>query len=259
MERHFPLKSSCAGHGQLERPVFAVVVVVGNGTILPGLASARPLLSTQAFIFAGCRHRGHSTAAPAGLCLVFDASPLYSTVAPFASFDQLGCGALLALCAKDMVSKTVQSRIHWLGLGHICVPAFVLLLIGKSVNFNPTGSSIYIGTIASFAFIQLIQCTTTGFSGWAKVIFENPLLSQMGKMSYSVFLLHNFTELLVPKIGILKPLLESNYKGLLLIPLTALLAHVAWRMIENPILSFRRKYAVTAKPASCLCASGECP
>jgi len=179
------------------------------------------------------------------LCFIFDASPLYWCVAPFASFDQLGCGALLALCTKDVVGKAAQARIYWLA-GRVCVPAFVLLLIGKIISFNPPGSSIYISTIASFAFIQLIHRTTKGYSGWLKTIFENRFLSHIGTMSYSIFLLHNFTELLVPKIGIFRNILSSNYKAMLLIPLTILLAQIAWRIIEKPILTFRRKYTATA-------------
>ena len=179
------------------------------------------------------------------LCFIFDASPLYWCVAPFASFDQLGCGALLALCTKDMVGKAGQARIYWTA-SRICVPLFVLLLIGKIFDFNPSGSSIYISTIASFAFIQLIHRTMTGYSGWLKVIFENRFLSHVGTMSYSIFLLHNFTELLVPKTGIFRAILASNYKALLLIPLTILLAQVAWSIIEKPILTFRRRHSVPA-------------
>ena len=179
------------------------------------------------------------------LCFIFDASPLYWCVAPFASFDQLGCGALLALCTKDMVGKAWQARVYW-AASRICVPIFALLLIGKILDFNPPGSSIYISTIASFAFIQLIHRTMQGYSGWLKIIFENRFLSHIGTMSYSIFLLHNFTELLVPKTAIFRAVLASDYKAMLLIPVTVLLAQIAWRIIEKPVLTFRRKYTAPA-------------
>ena len=176
------------------------------------------------------------------LCLAFDASPLYWCVVPLASLDQLGCGALLALCNKDIVSKIAQQRIYWLA-GRVCIPAFVLLLIGKCAGFNPAGSAIYVTTVASFAFLRLIHSTSVGYTGWLKAIFEMPILRHMGRMSYSIFLLHNFSELLVPRIGILRAILDSPYKGLLLFPLTILLAHIAWRIIEKPILALRHKHA----------------
>lgn len=181
------------------------------------------------------------------LCLLFNTSPIGWCVVPFASFDLLGCGALLALCTRNVLGKAAQDRILWVA-GRICMPAFLLLLAGKFIYINAPGSAVYIGTVASLAFMWLIHRTSMGFVGWGKVILENPLLSHMGRMSYSIFLLHNFTELLIPKIGILRPLLASNFKAVLLIPLTVLLAHVCWRLIETPILSFRRKYASAPAP-----------
>jgi len=183
------------------------------------------------------------------LCLFFDASPLAWCVVPCASFDLLGCGALLALCTRNVLSKIAQDRILWVA-GRICAPVFLLLLLGKSMNINAPASAIYIGTIASFAFIWLIHRTSQGFTGRTRVILENPLLCHTGRMSYSIFLLHDFTELIVPKVGILRPILTSNFKAVLLIPLTVVLAHVCWRLIEIPILSFRRKYAAAAAPRS---------
>lgn len=175
------------------------------------------------------------------ICLWMNAEPLYWCVVPFASFDQLGCGALLALCTRDVIGEPARDRILWVA-SRLCVPAFVALLIGKIFNVNPAYSAVYINTVASFAFIWLIQRTVTGFGGKARSILENPLLCHAGRMSYSIFLLHDFTELLVPKVGVLRPLLDSNYKAFVLIPLTILVAHVCWRLIESPILSFRRKY-----------------
>jgi peptidoglycan/LPS O-acetylase OafA/YrhL len=179
------------------------------------------------------------------LCLVSDASPLYWCVVPFASFDQLGCGALLALCMEPDASKISRERIQWFA-GAVCVPVFLVLLAGKSLKINPCGSAIYIGLIASFSFVWLVNRIVAGFTGWPKTVFESPLLCHMGRMSYSIFLLHNFTELLVPKYNFLRPVLESNYKAVLLIPLTLLLAHLSWCIVESPILSLRRKYSSAA-------------
>ena len=74
------------------------------------------------------------------------------------------------------------------------------------------------------------------------LVMKNPLVCHVGKLSYSIFLLHDFTELLVPKTAFLRPILESDFRAVILIPLTILLAHFAWQWIEAPMLSFRKKH-----------------
>ena len=173
-------------------------------------------------------------------CMLANASPYYWCVMPFASFDQLGCGALLALCQTGIPGRDVSARIIRL-VGRVFAPAFALLLVSKAWNIDLPYSAIYTGTVASLGFVWLVNRAANGFSGRLGRLMQNPLLCHVGRMSYSIFLLHNFTALLVPKIGILKPVLDSNYRVVMLIPLTVLLAHVCWRLIESPILSFRRK------------------
>jgi peptidoglycan/LPS O-acetylase OafA/YrhL len=173
-------------------------------------------------------------------CYLTDASPLYWCVMPFTTFDQLGCGALLALCVENVVSQRTAGVI--LGIsGKLFAPLFLLLLACKCCNFEPPFCAIYIGTIASVAFLWLAGKAASGIPGRAGRLMENRLLCHVGTLSYSIFLLHNFTELLVPKTAFLRPIMESNFKPVILIPLTVLLAHLAWRFIEAPMLSLRKK------------------
>jgi peptidoglycan/LPS O-acetylase OafA/YrhL len=116
------------------------------------------------------------------------------------------------------------------------------VLLCKCLNFDPPFCAIYINTIASFAFLRLINLAAEGVPGRVGQLLQSPVLCHIGKMSYSIFLLHDFTELLVPRVGFFRLVLESNFKAVLLIPLTILVAHVAWRFVECPVLSLRRKY-----------------
>jgi len=174
-------------------------------------------------------------------CFLANASPLYWCVVPCASFDQLGCGALLALCTEKAIGTTAAGMIHSVARNFF-LPVFMVLLVCKSWNVELPFSAIYIGTVASFAFLWLVNRAARGFSGPVGRLMESPMLGHVGRMSYAIYLLHDFTELLVPRTGMVRLLLESNYKALLLIPLTILVAHIAWRFIESPILSLRRKY-----------------
>jgi len=173
-------------------------------------------------------------------CYLTHAPPIYWCVMPFASFDQLGCGALLALCVENAVSKSTATVI--LGIaGKFFVPLFCLLLLCKYLNVDPPFCAIYIGTVASISFLWLTGKAANGIAGPVGHLMYNPFLCHLGMLSYSIFLLHDFTELMVPKTWFFRPILESNYKAIILMPLTVLVAHFAWRFIEAPILSLRKK------------------
>jgi len=173
-------------------------------------------------------------------CYLTQAPPIYWCVMPLASFDQLGCGALLALCVENAVSKSTATAI--LGIaGKLFVPLFCLLLFCKYLNIDPPFCAIYIGTVASFSFLWLISKAANGITGPVGIMMNNPFICHLGNMSYSTFLLHDFTELLVPKTRFFCSILESNFKAVILIPLTVLLAHLVWRFIEAPMLSLREK------------------
>ena len=173
-------------------------------------------------------------------CYLAHAPSLYWCVMPFASFDQLGCGALLALCVENAVSKTTSNFILQIA-GKLFAPLFLLVLFCKGCDVNLPFGSIYIGTIASVAFLWLTHKVANGVGGLAGQLMKNPLVCHVGKLSYSIFLLHDFTELLIPKTAFMRPILESGHKALLLIPLTILIAHFAWKWIEVPMLVFRKK------------------
>jgi peptidoglycan/LPS O-acetylase OafA/YrhL len=175
------------------------------------------------------------------VCLRLYLPPLYWCVVPFASFDQLGCGALLALCERGFVSCEVRDGIHRVAT-RICAPLFFALLF-----WNAPGHAIYVNLVASLAFIGCVDSAARGFKGRVGKVLENPVLGHVGRISYSIFLLHDFTDLLFPKVGFLKVWLASEWRVLLLIPTTICLAHFSWWLIEEPIRQFRQKRS-TSKP-----------
>jgi peptidoglycan/LPS O-acetylase OafA/YrhL len=173
-------------------------------------------------------------------CLWFSAPPIYWCVVPLASFDQLGCGALLALCIHRGISRENVARIEWFA-GRIAVPVFLLLVAAKFAGIDPVYSAIYASLAASFTFFKLTALAAKGNAGLPLSILAMPWICHVGRISYSIYLLHDFTELLLPKSGMLDAVLHSNYRVLVLIPLTVLIAHVAWCLVEAPLVSVRKK------------------
>ena len=100
---------------------------------------------------------------------------------------------------------------------------------------QPWYTEVVIPLVASLAFVGLAEKASRGFGGLVGAVFNNETLAQIGRMSYSIFLVHTFTELLLPHVGLLGRILDSNYRCLVLIPCTVTLANMAWRWIERPI------------------------
>ena len=172
-------------------------------------------------------------------CLGFSLGPIYWCVAPFASFDQLGCGALLAICTSRLFDPWLGRRLLAFA-GSVCLPLFGVILACKALGYNPPGCALYVSTVGSLAFIWLINRAETGFTGPVGAFLENPTLGYVGRLSYSVFLLHTFSSLLVPRWHFLNPLMNSDLRLLVLIPVSLLIAHLAYLLVESPIQRFRR-------------------
>jgi peptidoglycan/LPS O-acetylase OafA/YrhL len=75
----------------------------------------------------------------------------------------------------------------------------------------------------------------------AGFVFNNEALAQVGRMRYSIFLIHTFTELLLPHVGVMGRIMDSNYRCLVLIPASVALANLSWHWIERPIMEMRRR------------------
>jgi peptidoglycan/LPS O-acetylase OafA/YrhL len=161
-------------------------------------------------------------------------------VGPLSSFDAVGCGALLAVAKMVFVGGTLLPRLisaaRWVGL-----PGYVALLCAKAFHQQPWYTEVVIPLLASLAFVWLTDKASRGFGGVVGAVFNLGILAQIGRMSYSIFMMHTFTELLVPRWGMLGTILDSNYRFLVLIPGSVLLAVFSWNFIERPITEYRRR------------------
>ena len=157
---------------------------------------------------------------------------------PLADLDSLGCGALLALCQRELPSRVHLPRAVFVGKrisGPILLGIVALKLFGIELPF----SAIYIPLVASLFFMWLIHAVSKNSRGAASALLSWPLLSSVGRMSYSIFLFHNFTELLLPVSGIFGTVLATNFRVVILIPVTLFYGSLSWRFIEKPVLDWR--------------------
>jgi len=179
------------------------------------------------------------------LCCVIATAPLFTVfcaateqpsfvwfMVPLAWFHQLGAGALLAWCSFSGSTERlmrVVSPLAALGAVGLILETFQVQLPMRA---------IYMSTLSAFFSIWLIARVSKGFGGATGWVFNQPFFTHVGRLSYGIFLLHNFTELLLPRVGLLGTILDSDWKFVVLMPCTILLADIMHRFFERPIIRF---------------------
>jgi peptidoglycan/LPS O-acetylase OafA/YrhL len=173
-------------------------------------------------------------------CYVGGLSPIDWTVWPLSSCDSVGCGALLAMARLGGVGVKVLPRMMWVARW-FGIPVMLYLAVAKGFHVQPWYTEIVVPLAAALAFACLAEKASRGYGGLVGKVLNNELMAHIGRMSYSIFLIHTFTELLLPHTGVLGQILDTNWKVFILIPLTVLLASMAWSWIERPIQDLRRR------------------
>jgi peptidoglycan/LPS O-acetylase OafA/YrhL len=174
------------------------------------------------------------------LCYWQNFSSIDWIVSPLASCDAVGCGVLLGVARLGIAGDKALPRLlvvaRWVG-----IPGYLLLMIAKAVHHTPWFTEVLVPLVAALAFVWVAEKASRGFDGVTGRLLNSEMLAQVGRMSYSIFLIHTFTELLLPHVGVLGQVLDSNYRCLVLIPGTVALASVSWHWIERPIMEMRRR------------------
>ncbi|SRR5579862_64522 len=166
----------------------------------------------------------------------FGMGTMYWFAFPVADLDSLGCGVVLALCQLDKESRFFLQRA--LNAGSKVGGPILALVVGlKILGIELPLNAVYIPLVASLFFLWLIHQVSVGNERWSLLNLQP--LQAVGRMSYSIFLAHNFTELLIPNWGALNAVMDTDGRILVLIPATLLLGACSWRFIESPILAWR--------------------
>ena len=164
-----------------------------------------------------------------------------------ANLDTLGMGALLALFMVESVSRPQRYRMLqkaglWAG-----GPMFVAFMFLHATRSYPYGvDTLLLRSVLGLFFVWLIDSAAHGFTGVVGWTLQRPTLIGIGKISYGVYVLHNFMpqilEHLLP-LGWIHP--PAPWWGLRFIPLTGaslLLAAVSWRFFEKPLNDLKRHF-----------------
>ena len=175
-------------------------------------------------------------------CFQTEQSSFMWFVTPWAGYDQIGLGALVAILhARQKSNPMLILRLRKIGL-YIAGPASAFLLYGKDLGNLASWHYIYEPTLNCCFFIWLVDSTARGHQGSIGRALSLPLICALGRASYSIFALHEFSVYLLPAIirAPLAPVLESPWQWIILIPETLLIAWLSYRFIETPINRLKR-------------------
>ena len=194
----------------------------------------------------------------------YDNQPWFvSYVSMPTALDAFGLGALMAyaqLYHRALFEKIFQNRVYlWLSLAAL---SLVFWLSASATEAGATqDQNLYINVwerfFASIFFMFLIGGAILGYSGWFKWLLENPVSNYLGKISYGLYVYHNFvynhyhspaSHPVVQLLGKLTQIIP-NFEELhplrvfILFLITTAVASVSWFVIEKPINGLKDKLA----------------
>ncbi|GAB3994750.1 acyltransferase [Spirosoma daeguense] len=184
-----------------------------------------------------------------------------------ACLDSFGLGAIMAYWWLYQRSRFEQvfRPTYWLWLSILLFAVIIALtkilpavpdLHGWTGHHNIM-SDVFERLSASFIGFFLIGRAVLGFGGAMKWILENPVSQYLGRISYGLYLYHNFvfnvyhtqpthfTLRAWRRITDILPFLNSSYffQFSFFLFLTILLATISWYLIEKPINNLKDRFS----------------
>jgi peptidoglycan/LPS O-acetylase OafA/YrhL len=164
------------------------------------------------------------------------------------NMTELGLGSALALfCYRNgkpydfsWYTQRTHRAFSILSLACLATAAICWYLVGKDGPYR-----YYVNDfVCAIPFIWIILNASIGFKGPFGAVMSNRGVQYVGKISYGLYLTHNF----VPKI-LVKEFGEMPrwQLGLASIIITFTICSLSWRFIERPILSLKRYFEPRSK------------
>jgi peptidoglycan/LPS O-acetylase OafA/YrhL len=163
----------------------------------------------------------------------------FYNILPVAQMDALAGGALLALVQRQTGNIRSGKLLAW------SLPVAILLdVLCRSEALRVTlVSSAYL-----LPMIAIVSAASAGYSGVAGALLSNRAIVGLGRISYGVYLYHNFVaagfDRLASAFGY-APMAAGPVRFMLLSSITIAAAMLSWIAIERPALSLKRYFGRT--------------
>lgn len=157
-------------------------------------------------------------------------------------FDSLGMGALLAYL--QLYNLTLFERIlNKKVLLGLIISYIILFIFPKALS--PSTISLFENFANSLIYFFIVGIAAQNkFNGITKFLLENKTSLYLGKISYGIYIIHNFMPDLFYSFFARKlpPTDHYSIKVFYWIFLTILVASISWFLIERPILKLKKHF-----------------
>jgi peptidoglycan/LPS O-acetylase OafA/YrhL len=173
----------------------------------------------------------------------------------FGCMDSLGLGALLAYYGSAPAYAASQRRLRaFSSRGGV----LTLLVLGAlySIGTWKAAAAPMLLLAVSLVFAWVVHGAARGFRGPVGRLLEAGAVVYVGKISYGIYLVHNFMPVLaprlLPKFGLAYPdPSETGRRFLTLAACTLVVAALSWHLFEAPINRLKKyfPYSPATQPA----------
>ena len=163
-----------------------------------------------------------------------------------ANLDTLGFGALLALLMVEQDEH--PKRYHLLRRAGLWIggPLFIgFMAMHITRSFPYALDTVLQRTVLGLFFVWLIDAAAYGFKGPTGWVLTRPALTSIGKISYGVYVLHNFMPEILVRLFIWAGLPYPDglwTRFALLTGASVLVAWVSWHLFEKPLNNLKRHF-----------------
>lgn len=168
--------------------------------------------------------------------------PMGMNGSTFSCFDALGLGALVAYLQKKRIAQFKAALYKFLLI--VSLVLFVLFFIDPGY-LSPDLKNLFLNSSTALVyFFLVIIAANSAFGGGIKDFLENRTILYLGKISYGLYLYHNFMgTFYFSGINQYFPKMTGNFDLFLMYFLfTVLLASVSWYLIERPVLGLKKYF-----------------
>jgi len=151
--------------------------------------------------------------------------------------DSFGLGALLAYFRMNNIKFKFSSfKANIFLVFNICLISVLLMF-----EENLISASVFKFSVSVIALF-LISKISIGFTGFMKLIFENKLLMYLGKISYGLYLFHNFIPAFYSATRL--PVINNILlKFCIQFFILLIIASISWFVLEKPINNLKKRFA----------------
>jgi peptidoglycan/LPS O-acetylase OafA/YrhL len=173
---------------------------------------------------------------------VLTGHPLAGDLLVFGELDALAAGALLSTYWYERRLGSVLSKARTVFAG----TALILAALFASGLAFTSGFGSATDTLFTILLMPLVGGAASGFRGIAGMILEARPVRYVGKISYGIYVYHNFMPLLVPAIG--RALgVEVPTMGVAAVATMTVasvgVAALSWIAIERPIALVKARFS----------------